>query len=636
MSRKNSFSARLSLNILIVTSIVFVLTLGIASVYSHGIVVEEATKSVEHLRDATILKIEKMLQKVESSVTSSVWLVNESGNDEEYLYHITRMIVEENPDIVGSAIAFDKNYFEGKYYFSPYSYIDSETGEIKSKQLGNQQYDYFYTDWFQIPYLMGEPCWSEPYYDDGGAEYQIATYSYPLKDENGKVYAILTADISLEWISHLMESVKPYPNSNVMVISRAGSFLSSGKDSGTMNETIFSTLFYTSSKDRNLEELAYAISRGETGSMTYTKGSRVSFAVFAPLSNGWKACISCDYKEVLSKTSKLHFILLIIGLFGLLVLFLLSYYTIRSLTRPLTDFTQSVLSVANGNFDAELPQIKNEDEIRRLRDSFEYMQKSIKDYIGELQTTTAAKQRMESELSIASQIQMAMLPTNFPHNEKVGLHAFVKPAKEVGGDLYDFFIEDDRYLYFTVGDVSGKGIPASLFMAITRAAFRFIAKMGLPMNEVVSKMNNALSESNDTGMFVTLFVGRIDLSTGDFTYCNAGHNPIVIVSPDGTAGFLKARPNLAAGLIEDFPYVGEESRIEKGSRIVLYTDGVTEAERADKEQYGEDRLIEWCHGINVRFENTEGASADLLSHIREFTAGNEQNDDITIMVINVR
>lgn len=633
---RHSFSTRLSRNILIVTSTIFISMLLAADVASHFVVEDEATKAAENLRDATIAKIENILQRVEMSVVSSSWLIRENLNDEEYLYHITQKMVEENPDIIGSAIAFDRYYFKDKLFFSPYSFIDVESGEVKSKQLGTNQYDYFYMDWFQIPYLLGEPCWGEPYFDDGGADCLMATYSYPIKDAEGKVFAVITADISLDWISDILSSIKPYPNSSVMLISRNGSFINQSSDSNLRGETIFSILADTSIKDRNVLPLAEAISRGETGKIRYIRDGKASFAVFAPLNNGWKASISCKYTEVLSRTFRIHIVLVCLVIIGLLILFQASYVIIRKLTEPLSHFTESALKVAKGNFDVELPRIKENDEIKKLRDSFDYMQKSLKDYIGELQETTATKERIQSELNIANQIQMAMLPHDFPVTDRVGLLAMVRPAKEVGGDLYDFFLDNDKILYFAVGDVSGKGVPASLLMAITRASFRFIAKMGLPMKEVVSKMNNALAESNANGMFVTLFVGKINLETGEFDYCNAGHNPIVIISPDGKAGFMKAKPNLAAGLFPDFPYEEESCTLEHGSRLVIYTDGVTEAERADSSQFGDARLIEWSEKRYTLFSDSGEACEDLYSTVKQFTDGNEQNDDITIMTIIVR
>ena len=637
MKIKDSFSGRLSISILAVTSAIFIIAIGIAAFFYHRIIVDEAVSSAENLRDATIAKIEKTLKEVEVSVAASSWLVEENIRDEEYLYHITRKLVEENSNIVGSAIAFEKNYFPGKYYFSPYSYIDAVTGEMKSKQLGNRQYDYFSMDWYRIPGLLGQACWGEPYYDEGGGEYKMATYSLPLKDKEGKVYAVMTADISLSWISSMLEGIKPYTNSSVMLISRNGSYISNGSGRDLSGETIFSTLNYTDERDWNIRKVAEAVSGGEKGSMPYRNGTDVSFAVYAPLSNGWKACITCGYRDVLSCLSDMRIVLLLLCVLGLAILFIVSFVTIRKTTQPLLDFSESAMNIAKGDFNTRLPEIEGNDEIRKLRDSFEYMQESLKEYISELKTTTAANQKFESELSIANGIQMAMLTKDFPHTDAVDSHALVVPAKEVGGDMYDFFIDEEgRYLYFAVGDVSGKGVPASLVMAITRASFRFIAKMGVPMNDVVTKMNDSLSEGNSKGMFVTFFAGKIDLKTGKFEYCNAGHNPIVVISPDGKAEYLKPKSNIALGLFPQFPYVLEEGKLEKGSSLVLYTDGVTEAEQEDKNQFGEGRLLEWAGRYRGRYGSAGESCRDLLDEVRKFVAGNEQNDDITIMTIDLK
>ena len=226
---------------------------------------------------------------------------------------------------------------------------------------------------------------------------------------------------------------------------------------------------------------------------------------------------------------------------------------------------------------------------------------------------------------------MSMLPQNFPTHPACDLYAMVQPAKEVGGDLYDFIDVGDR-LFFLVGDVSGKGVPAALFMAITRAAFRFIGALGLPIDEVVRRVNDCLCDGNTNEMFVTLFAGCLNTSTGVMDFCNAGHNPIVIVAPDGSASFLRAKPNLAVGLFERFPYEAEQVQLEHGSRLIVYTDGVTEAERADKTQFGEQALLEWAGKLNPT-ASVNASTLDLYSRVRHFVGDAEQNDDITIMSI---
>ncbi len=321
--------------------------------------------------------------------------------------------------------------------------------------------------------------------------------------------------------------------------------------------------------------------------------------------------------------------LIIVGIIGLVVLFFLCRRMIRRMSRPITELSVSAMNMAKGNFKAKLPKIDSKDEMRRLHDSFLYLENSITDYISQLKMTKSDNERMESELNVARTIQMGMLSTNFPPQ----LHALVKPAKEVGGDLYDFIRKGD-VLHFAVGDVSGKGVPASLVMSITRAMLHFVATLDLKLNESVSRINNSVADSNSNDMFVTLFVGRIDLKTGHMDYCNAGHNPLVVIPPQGEPYFLPVKSNLAAGLFEDFPYVAESIDFEPGTRLVAYTDGVTEAENDALELYGEERLMEVVKHLDA--DSDEKAVVEqVYRSVNTFAAGHPQNDDITIMSIKI-
>ena len=624
--RIQSFSARLSVNVLVFSSLLFLAAILVVAVSSHTIIASESTKTAQALLNDAISQIEKRLEGVESTVKGAVWTVSENLDAPDHMYDITRKVIEADDNIVGSAIAFSAYYYPDKYYYSPYSFIN-ESGEVESKQLGTDKYDYFTSEWYAAPVQKGEPCWSEPYFDEGGGQMLMSTYSYPIIDENGMPVAVMTADISLSWISDLLAGIKPYKSSAVSLVTGSGAFISIGAAEEFAGKNLITLVENLNDNTKGVKELAEAIMSGESGVRRYSRGARTSFAVFGPLSNGWRAYMTCDYKEVLARSTEMHVVLMIIGLLGLFALFLILYNVIRVLTRPLVEMSDAALSVAQGNFNTTLPELHYDDEIKQLRDSLEVMQHSLTDYIDNLKSTTAAKERIESELNIASSIQMAMLRKDFPHNDLVDLYAGLKPAKEVGGDLYDFFIKDDR-LYFTVGDVSGKGVPASMFMAITRAAVRFILDMGLPLSEVMEKVNDAICDGNDSGMFVTLFIGCISLSTGEFRYCNAGHNPIVV-----NGAFLPVIPNLAVGVWQGYKYQEQSTTLEKGSKLLIYTDGVTEAERADKLQFGEERLLEWANNENCN--DAETACKNLVEKVREFTDGNEQNDDITIMTIKL-
>ena len=251
----------------------------------------------------------------------------------------------------------------------------------------------------------------------------------------------------------------------------------------------------------------------------------------------------------------------------------------------------------------------------------------------ELKETTASKERIESELSIAREIQMGMLPKIFPpypDRNDVDLHAILHPAKEVGGDLYDFYM-DDNHLYFLIGDVSGKGVPASLFMAITRSLFRTLSQHVLSPAKIVTEMNNSISDNNESNMFVTLIVGILDLETGILKLCNAGHNPPILIYPDGQVSYLEFKTQIFVGVVEDFKYSDEEVVLEKESKLFLYTDGVTEAENINKELYGEEKLLEMLSdNASSDVRTTVNVVVDsIASHVKEA----EASDDLTILLI---
>lgn len=628
---KKSFSAKLSLKLLIYTALLFVIALGAAAYISNKLIVAESKKSAINLLDANIARIENILQSVELSVSKEAWLVQEHIDNEDYLYHITRKIVSENPNIVGSAIAFADGYFKGRHFFSPYSYVDSDSGEIKSKQLGTEQYDYFGMGWFTDPYESGKPCWSEPYFDLGGGGYRMSTFSYPVRDGKGKIFAIITADITLQWLGDVIAGIQPYPHSFAELFSSTGSYLNVGNDPTLVGETIYSNVQMYGNKSFNMDKVVESMMAGEKDAMTYAAGSVTGFVAFGSMSNDWKLAITCEYRDVLESSIRSNWMMLLIVLVSLFILSFVCYIIVRHLTRPLLKISESARDIARGNFSCPLPDIKSEDEIGQLRDSFEYMQSSLQNYISELKETTAANERFESELNIATKIQNGILPRNFPNGEHEDLYAMLKPAREVGGDLYDFKLKGND-LFFAVGDVSGKGVPAALFMAITRVACRFFADQEL--TTALARINRTLCDGNDNMMFVTMFIGHLNLETGVLEYCNAGHNPIVTVGADGTASFLDVKPNIAIGLVSEFKFEVQTIKLEKGSRIVLYTDGVNEAEKAGGEQFGNDALLAWA--AETRELSCAEACDNLMERLSVFADGNPQNDDITIMSIDYR
>ena len=629
MSLKKNIASRLSFYVLLIAAGLMLFVTILSGLFAARTVMREADTVAEKVLDNAILEIERVITEVERAVDNVDWIVEQNLSDEDFLYTVTRELVTSNPNIIGSAVAFEPGYYKGRHYFAPYTFEGDVSHELLSFQMGNEQYDYPTLDWYQIPKLLDRPYWSEPYYDDGGAGQRISTYSKPLRDREGKLIGILTADISLEWLSEKVNSIKPYPNSYTLMIGRNGSYIAHKNPKKVLNETIFTSVLEMG--DTTSLRIGRNMLAGNRGIIRFLNDGEPAFVVYGPLTNGWSLGLVCTYSDIYEDVNRTILMLLAALIIGLVALFLGIRSLIRKQTMPIVEFTNTAMNIAKGNFKARIPEVKTKDELLKLRNSLSYMQQSINEYIVELRSTTASNERYESELNIGREIQMSMLPQDFPVRSDCSLHAMVQPAKEVGGDLYDFLEMGDS-VFFLVGDVSGKGVPAALFMAITRAAFRFIGALGLPLAEVVSRVNNCLCDGNKNEMFVTMFAGRLDLKTGELSYCNAGHNPIVIVSPEGKSSFLHAKSNLAAGLFENFPYQDESITLERGSRLVLYTDGVTEAEREDKSQYGEERLLEWASRLNPS-ASSSAAVLDLYANVKAFTQGADQNDDITILSI---
>ena len=619
--RTKSFANRLSWTVIGVVSTVFLLAMSLVAIVSHQIIADEATRSVQHILHGTISDIEKPLNEVEISTQTVAAYMSSMTDQPEVLQSIARRTVEISDLINGCSILFfDKDGNIDPSHTPAFSYRDSTAAYDFHPDA--QQLQMLAEFWTQKTLETKTPSWTAPYPAFDSRQTLIATYCYPLMDADLNVYAIVAADLSVDWMEQKVEELRPYENSLATIVCGENCLIGL-KDTALVEQYKKSFI-----DDKNFASLVEDIQKNKDSLRKRVgKGRNMSFVVYGPLHNGWNLSILCPYRDVLYRSSQMHAFLIIIGVLGLIVLFFVCRHVIRKMTKPITQLSDSALNMAKGNFKAQLPEIKSEDEMLTLHDSFVFLQNSIADYIEELKATTSANERMESELNVARNIQMGMLHRDFPPM----LHALLIPAKEVGGDLYDYILKDGS-LYFAIGDVSGKGVPASLMMAITSASLRFVSGLNLPLNQTLERINNGVSESNSHGMFVTLFVGRLDLSTGHLEYCNAGHNPILVMPPDAAPYLLKAKPNLAIGLMEGFGYEAESIDLKPGTRIVAYTDGVTEAERPDLAQYGVERLLQWARDLKTDAEGGEKAVVEsLYDSVKHFAGDNPQNDDITIV-----
>ena len=635
MKLDQSFSARLSLYILLATSVLCIGGLVYAEFFFVKTLKKTVAKDAGEVLNLQIKDIEKILGEVENATENMVWVVKENVDNPDFMFNICQKTLECNPYINGVAIGFEPFYYPSKgKWFAPYAVITSE-GKQVLYQCGNEAYDYFDQEWYSLPRSKKAKIWTDPYYSSAGLEYDLGqyhtTFSIPLSDEDGNIFAVMQSDVSLQDITDKLSSLKGYENSYTMLLGRTGSFISHPDSSVMSLATIFE--FANEIGRDDITALGLDMVSGKSGATTIKGRNGKNYVAYGSLSNGWSMAIVCPYASVYDDIERTNALLFSMIIFELILLFLVIRKIVSRTTKPITEFVYSALTIGKGNFNARLPEIKTHDELRRLHDSLEYMLLSFNEYIKQLKLSTSSNERYESELNIANKIQKQMLPYAFQKSGKFDIYAKLTPAKEVGGDLYDFLVRDN-YLYIAIGDVSGKGVPAALYMAITRYAFNFIACLGFGVDDVMKRVNKSFCEGNSLMMFVTMFIAKINLDTYEMEICNAGHNPIVVKSPDGNARFLHSRANLAIGLVDEFDFKKEVLQLEKGTRLLLYTDGVTEAEDIDKNQYGEDRLLEFVRNIPEN-DSSEDVIDKLFSSVKDFTGENEQNDDITVLTVRL-
>ena len=629
-----SFSARLSFFILLFTTAIFVVAFSIFYYFSSRTIEHDSQTESENTLKIINLQIETVLSQIETVPNNLNWIIAGSAILPDSMYGITQNVVRNNPYIYGCAIAFEPYYFKEKnYYFSPYSYRNGDA--IHSLQLGNPNYDYFTWEWYSKPKKENHPCWSNPYYDKDGGQMIMCTYSAPIYNQNNDIIGIFTSDISLEWLTDMMEKMKQNPQSSIFMIDKEGVFIVHNQRNYILNQSIFDVAEEMNNPEYKI--LGKNMTEGKQGMQVINYNGEKTFTFYAPVPHtNWSVGIMTPAKEVFSNLHRIHIIMLSIAGLGLIALFVICLRIVNKMTHPLKRFAATAREIAHGNFYVQLPDIHSKDEMKALCNSFSYMQSELNNYITNLKQTTSAKEKIESELRIARNIQMNMISKEFspfPNHNNIDLFAALNPAKEVGGDLYDFFIENNQ-LYFVIGDVSGHGIPASLLMAVTLTLFRSVATKMENQADVVNVLNDVISKNNDSNMFVTLFTGKLDLKTGLLNYCNAGHNPPVIVAPDGECRWLDIIPNLPVGAIKQFPYKEQNITLPHTSALLLYTDGVTEAENAENQFYGKERLLSLIE------KNCKLAPCNmietLLSDIDDYVKNYEPSDDVTLLALRYR
>ncbi|MBQ6194912.1 MAG: SpoIIE family protein phosphatase [Prevotella sp.] len=500
------------------------------------------------------------------------------------MFTATKQLIEINPNVVGGCICFVPYYYKEKgRIFEPYA--EKRNGQVVVSQIASAEHDYTLNPAFIKALREKRKLWSDPYIY-GENNQQLTTYSYPLLDAKGNVAAVCGLDIDLTWLSDTINSMHYYPSSFGLVLTQEGQ-LAVGPSAERADQNDVKQIMNLVN-NRSKRETSGGIEIAEfVGSKNQSEGT-VYFTSLKEYPH-WQVVLVNYDNEVFEPIKRMRFRNMILILSGLLVLF----FIINRFAR-------------------------NEKRLRQ---------------VGIKQT------RIDSELHIASAIQQTMLPKTFPpypERNDIDIYGSLVPAKEVGGDLFDFYIRDEK-LFFCIGDVSGKGVPSAIVMAVMQKLFRITSAHTSNPAYIVQAINQELCNNNERNMFMTFFIGVLDLPSGRLRFCNAGHETPLILSEDAgcvTLSELPMKSNLPIGVFPDFAFEKEECQLPANSTFFLYTDGLTEALNAQREQFRLSRIKEvLSHCTPDEAKNTERLINVMSDAVNKFTGNTEQSDDLTMLAI---
>ncbi len=634
--KRRSLTVKLAALVLGISTLILGAVLVYNLLFSQAVIIRLAEDNSRSLGREVANHLAAQIKPIELAVKNIALALEDSALNSREITSLARRIVEGNEDVFGMTVAFEPfGISSDKLFFAPYSYR-TDSG-VKTTSLGGTGYRYFYMDWYQLAKELGCPVWTEPYFEESGASELMTTYSVPfyrLEDGQRRFIGVVTADISLKWLQHEVSSIKLYDTGYALITTHNGTFISHPVEELVLNQTVFSLA--EGMGDQELWEIGRNMIEGKTGFLrrASVRDNKESFLLYMPLPiGGWSLAFLFPVDEVFADVRELSRNMLLIGGLGFLVLTGAVIWISRKITKPVRDLSDVALQIAQGNLDAKLPDIRTRDEVGDLAIAFGEMQSSIKEFIVDLTETTAQKERIESELRIGRDIQMGILPKIFPaftEYAEFDIYASVEPAKEVGGDLYDFFLVDENHFCFLIGDVSGKGVPAAFFMAVTKTLLKVVAERGVSPGAILEKVNNDLAEDNESCMFVTLFVAVLDIRTGEVNYASAGHNPPVLLENSGVK-YLKPLNEPLAGAMTGMTYTTSSLTLKPGDTLFLYTDGVTEAMNKADELYTDERLIVFMKGL---YENDAKSMIEAVNQsVLDFSGGADQSDDITMLTL---
>lgn len=563
--------------LILLTALLLELVAALQYTYTRNLLIreEERVTRMELTMESEVVL--HTLEEAELSMYENEWSVQQSLAHPDSLFGAVGRMIQSNSSVAGACIAVLPDYYPEKgRLFEPYAH--KEEGRIVVDQIAGPDHDYTLGPYFQQALREEKEFWSDPYDFGTDPVQKLITYSYPVRDRSGRLAAICGLDIDLTWLSDTLNVHPYYPSSFGFMLTRDGRLVAGPREEKVSPRTV-----------------AYAASlvMDPTVDRTVRGRHRVSCIQFRDPVNGEEAYLDfralprdprwiiaeVSYRdEVLAPVRRMMWRILLMALAGFVFLLVIIHRFARNGKRL---------------WEADVKQA-----------------------------------RIGSELRVARRIQEEMLPKASLDRIELTARGSLTPAKEVGGDLFDYFVREEK-LFFCVGDVCGKGVPAAMVMAVTHAILRMLSEQEEAPARIVGELNREACRNNATGTFVTLFLGVLDLSTGRLRYCNAGHDRPVLVGD--SVEELPALANVPVGVFDDFTYQEQEVLIPAGTILFLYTDGVTESMDADRRQFGRERLLGTLSACSQKPDALiQAVSAD----VRAFAGEAEQSDDLTMLAVH--
>ena len=606
--------------------------------FSRTQALQDAKSDAKKLTELTVSQIRYILGVVENIPTNMATII-ESRDTTMFkgTVKVIEQMLKENTLIYGTCIAFAPRISNGDtILYAPYVYVADDS--LVYKDLGDEQYHYVKKEWYVQPRDLGKGVWSEPYYDEGGGEALMATYSVPFyrNSKGKKTFAgVVTADISLRGLQKIIKDIQFFDSGYGFLISSAGNVVTYPGIDSLDDKKVHN--FFSEDYSPGMKAVVRKMVNGETGLMPLREindnkhdNRWVSYGNIKGAD--WSLAIVFNERELYRGVHELLSELTLLGLIGAFLIALMIFLVSGRFIKPLQKLAFATRQIGSGDLDYQVPEFRSNDEIAQLGQAFNIMQKELKVYIADLKETTAQKEKIESELMIASNIQQQMLPNTDEMPGMLGMDIFgmLKPARQVGGDLFDIQLKEE-FLYFAIGDVSGKGIPAALFMAKTLTLFRAKVNAGNGPAQLAEEINHELEMYNAESMFVTFFIGKINMTSGKLVYSNAGHNLPFLLRAAKTPELIPGTHGLPLGSIPGLKYEEGQLTLRKGEKVFLYTDGISEAMNTREDLFGEERMLEVLD--QHKTDSTQIISEAMLHTVESFASGTEQSDDITMLVI---